>query len=99
MMNLDLMVFFQKNYFPWIKDGVNVINVNDKKVREHTEFHYIFMEMQLHTLIFFGFKCIPLEVINKVKDKSITHRIFRIQDNETIMCEIYFVSFIEYMLP
>ena len=38
------------------------------------------------------------EVLNKFKDKSITHNIFRIQDNESTMCGFYCIAFIEYML-
>ena len=34
----------------------------------------------------FGIKYIPLEVLNKIRGKSVTHNIFRIQDNESIMC-------------
>ena len=40
----------------------------------------------------------PEEVLNKIGDKSITHNIFRIQDNESIMCGFYCITFIEYML-
>ena len=36
--------------------------------------------------------------IKKIKDKSITDIIFRIQDNESIMCGFYWIVFIEYML-
>ena len=46
----------------------------------------------------FGIEYIPQEVLNKIKDKSITHNIFRIQDNESIMCGFYCIAFIEYML-
>ena len=41
---------------------------------------------------------IPHEVLNKIRDKSITHNIFRIQDNESILCGFYCNTFIEYML-
>ena len=34
----------------------------------------------------------------KIKDKSITHNIFRTKDNESIMCGFYCIAFIEYML-
>ena len=37
-------------------------------------------------------------VLNKIIDKLITHKIFRKQDDESIMCECYCVSFIEYVL-
>ena len=33
-----------------------------------------------------GIECIPQKVVNKIKDKSITHDVFRTQDNESIMC-------------
>ena len=33
----------------------------------------------------FGIEYIPQEVLNKIEDKSITHNIFKIQDNESIM--------------
>ena len=37
-------------------------------------------------------------VLSKIKGKSITLNIFRIQDDGSIMCEIYCIAFIEYML-
>ena len=46
----------------------------------------------------FGSKYIPQEVLNKIRDKSIIHNIFRIQDNESILCGFYRTTFIEYML-
>ena len=33
----------------------------------------------------FGIQYIPVEVLNKIRKKSITHNIFRIDDNESIM--------------
>ena len=41
---------------------------------------------------------IPQEVLSKIKHKSITHNKFRIQDNESIMCEFYCIAVIKYML-
>ena len=41
---------------------------------------------------------IPHEVLNKIRDKSITHNIFRIQDNESIMFGFCCIVFIECML-
>ena len=46
----------------------------------------------------FGIDNTPQEVLNKIKDKSITHNIFRKKDNESIMCGFYSIAFIEYML-
>ena len=45
-----------------------------------------------------GIEYIPQEVLNKIKGISITHNIFRIQDNESIMCRFYCIAFTEYML-
>ena len=45
----------------------------------------------------FGIEYTPLEVLNKIKDKSVTHNIFRIQDNDSIMCGSYCMAFIKYM--
>ena len=46
----------------------------------------------------FGIEYIPQELLNKNRDKSITHNIFKIQDNESIMCGFYCIAFIAYML-
>ena len=40
-----------RNNLPRIRDGGYVINLNDKKVKEHIEFHYLLIEKQLYTLI------------------------------------------------
>ena len=56
----------------------------------------------------FGIAYIPQELLSKIRDKSISHIIFRnksnthnrfrIQDNESIMRGLYCITFIEYML-
>ena len=72
-----------------------------KIVKEHIGIHYLSKKKpQLYTLIHLEFRIenIPQEVLNKIKDRSITHNIFRIQDNEYIMCGCCCVAFIEYML-
>ena len=46
----------------------------------------------------FGIEYIPQEVLNKIRDKPITHNIFRIEDNESTMCGFCCIAFIEYML-
>ena len=76
-----------------------MINLDDKKSKE-TNWISLFIDRNtaLH-FDSFGIEYIPQEVLNKIKDKSITHNIFRIQDNESIMCGFYCIAFIEYMLP
>ena len=46
----------------------------------------------------FGIEYIPQEVLNKIRDKSITHNKFRIESDDSIMCGFYCIAFIEYML-
>ena len=59
-----------------------------KKVKEHIGFHFNS----------FGIGYVLQKVLNKIKDKSITCNIFRIQDNESIMCEFCCIAFVELML-
>ena len=46
----------------------------------------------------FRINYIPQPVLNKIKDESTTQNIFRLQDNQSIMCEFYYIPFIEYIL-
>ena len=41
---------------------------------------------------------IAQEVLKKIRNKSITHNIFRMQGNKYIICGFYCIAFIEYML-
>ena len=83
---------------PRIKNGAYIINLDDKNSKE-THWVSLFIDKNLAVYFdSFGIEYIPQEVLNKIKDKSITHNIFRIQDNESIMCGFYCITFIEYML-
>ena len=42
---------FSRNNLPRIKNRTYLINIDNKKVKEHIEFHYLLIEIQLHTLI------------------------------------------------
>ena len=63
------------------------------KVKEHIKFHFLLREIQLYSL---DWICSPRSI--KIKDKSITHDILRIQDKDSIMCGFYCIPLIEYML-
>ena len=53
-----------------------------KKVKEHNECRYLLTEIQLYTFILFGIEYISQEVLNKIRNKSVTeYNIFRMQDN------------------
>ena len=64
--------------FITIKGGAYVINLKDKKSKRNTWNVYFDS---------FGIEYIPQEVLNKLKDKSITRNIFRIQ-----LCADFIVS-------
>ena len=46
----------------------------------------------------FEIKHIPQEILRKIKDKSITHSIFRIQSDDSIMWRFYCSAFVKYMI-
>ena len=56
-----------------------MIDLDDKKVKEHIGFHYLLTETQEFEILL-GIEYVPKEVLKKIKDKSITRNIFRIQD-------------------
>ena len=66
-------------------------------VREHIGFYYLLLERPLY-FDSFGIEYISQEVLNEIKNKSITRNIFRKQDNIFIICKFYCMVFIEYML-
>ena len=43
-------------------------------------------------------KCMSYFSMIKYVIHNITHNVFRIQDDESIMCGFYYIAFIEYML-
>ena len=81
-----------------IKDGAYVINLDNKKSKGT---HCILLFIDGNTNVYFdslGIEYIPQEVFKKIRDKSITHNIFKIQSDDSITCGFYFIAFIEYML-
>ena len=86
------MAFFQETIY-LKKNGAYVINLDDKNCKRT---HWVSLFIDRNTAIYFdsfGNEYIPLEALNKIRDKSITHNIFRIQDNESIMCGFYCRAF------
>ena len=46
----------------------------------------------------FGVENIPEEIKEFIENKNIKHNIFRIQENNSIMCEYFCIGFIDFML-
>ena len=70
-----------------------------KKINKGT--HWVSLFINRNTAVYFdsfGIEYIALEVLNKIRDKSITHKIFRICDNKSNICGFYCIAFIQYML-
>ena len=61
------------------------------KIKDQIGFHYLLIGIWLHEFIL-------LQLSMFHKKKSITHSIFRTQDDDSIMCGFYCIAFIEYMI-
>ena len=75
-----------------------MINLTDKYSKGT---HWVSLLIDKNLTVYFdsfGIEYIPQEVLNKIKDKPITHNIFVIQDKEFIICGFYCIAFIEYLL-
>ena len=77
-----------------------VINYDDEKVKEHIRYiNKLFIDKNAAVYFdSFGIEYLPLEVLDRIRNKSITHNVFRMQDNESIMCGFCCITIIEYML-
>ena len=88
---------FSRNNLPKIKDGAYLINLDDKK-RKGTHWVSLLIDRNTATCVdSFGIEYTLQEVLNKIRDKSITHNVFRIQDNDSVTCGFYCITFLEYM--
>ena len=65
------------------------------------ESHWVALFINKNTAVnFYSFQIgyILQEVLSKIKDKSITHKIFTIQDDDSAMCGFYWIAVIEYII-
>ena len=90
---------FSRNNLPGIKDEAYVINLDDKKKKKWGNTLGFIISWQKYRLIdCFAIEFISQEILKKIKNKWINDNIFRIQDDESIMCRFYCNAFIEYTL-
>ena len=92
-MSIDLMAFFSRNNLRRIKDGAYIINIDDKS----QETNWVSLFMDRNTDDSFGTEYIPQEVLNQIREKSISHNIFRIQNEDSNMCGFSCIAFMEYI--
>ena len=82
----NLIRFFQSYYGPGRLD-------QNRTIKGYPQ------DVWLGSLILLELTIFPkMTILNKIRDKSITHNIFTIQDNDSIMCGFYSIAFKEYML-
>ena len=77
---------FSRNNLPKLKSGAYVINLDHS---ENTGTHWVVVFVRENEVIYFdsfGVEYIPREIMEKIKNKNIKTSIFRIQDNNSIMC-------------
>ena len=75
-----------------------VVSLDDKQSKG---MHWVSLFIDRKSVVYFdsfGIEYIPLEVLSKTKVKSIIYNTFRIQYHDCIMCGIYCIAFIGYML-
>ena len=77
---------FARNNSLGIKNGAYVKNLDDEKSKGT---YWVSLFIDRNTAVYFhyfGVEYISQKVINKIRDKSDTDTIFRMQDNDTVMC-------------
>ena len=94
LLNLNLLTFiFSRDNLPIMKDEAYVISLDDKQSRGT---HWVSLFVYRNEAVYFDsleIEYIPQKVLKKIKCKSITRNIFRIQSNVSIIS-----TFIEYMI-
>ena len=94
----ELNGVFSRNNLPKLKNGAYIINLGHSR---NTGTHWIVIFLKNNEVIYFdsfGVEHIPKEIIDKIGNKNIKSNIFRIQDNNSIMCGYFCILFIEHML-
>ena len=89
---------YSRNNLPKIKDGAYVINLDEY---ESIETHWITLYVHDNNVNYFdsfGVEHIPKEVINFIGNKNVKIRIYRIQAYDSIMCQYFFIGFIDFIL-
>ena len=85
-MSLGLTVCFQEIIdLPIIKNRTYVINID---LKQSKEIHWVSLLIDRSTSLYFDscwIENIPKQLLNKIKDKSITGSIFRMQSDDLIL--------------
>ena len=75
-----------RDNLPRTDDGTSVINLDNKRSKGK-DWVSLFTDRNADVYLnSFGIEFVPEEVLNKIKQKSMIQSIFRIQDDDSIMC-------------
>ena len=75
-----------RDNLPRTDDGTSVINLDNKRSKGK-DWVSLFTDRNVDVYLnSFGIEFVPEEVLNKIKQKSMIQSIFRIQDDDSIMC-------------
>ena len=91
-------IFSRNNLPEKVNDGAYVINL-DKYADVGT--HWIALFCNKNTTIYFYSSVVehvPEEIKQFIENKNIRGNIFRLQQNDSIMCEYFCIRFIDFML-
>ena len=102
-MNQDLMVFFLEIiYLKKIKDGAYIINLDEYA---NVGTHWIALFCKKNEIVYldsFGVEYIPNKIKDFIKEffgnKNIKTNIYRVHEDNSIMCRYFWIRFIDFML-
>ena len=91
-------VFSRNNLFKKIKDGAYIINLDEYA---DVGTHWIALFCKKNEIVYFnsfGVEHISEEIKEFIGNKTIKDNIFRIQENNSIMCGYFWIGFMDFML-
>ena len=89
---------FSRNNLPKKKDGPYVINLDEYG---DVGTHWIALFCNRNKIVYFdsfGIEYIPEEIKEFIRNKNIKANIFRVQENNSIMCGYFCTGFIDFMV-
>ena len=93
------MVFFQEIiYLKKIKDGAYVINLDEYA---DVGTHWIALFCNRNEIVYFdsfGVEHVPEEIKEFIGNKNIKANIFRVQENDSVMCGYFCIGFFVFVL-
>ena len=90
--------FSRNNFSQKIKDGACIINLDEYA---DVGTHWIALFCNRSEIVYFdsfGVEHVPEEIKEFIGNKNIKANIFRVQENDSVMCGYFCIGFIDFML-